>query len=156
MLQRLLAARLQDRDDAEDALQDIWLKLDSLGTRPVAQPLAYLCRMAMNHAADQRLSAMRKGRRDTAWLDVQPGADEFADAERRLIGRDSLQRLEARIAEMPDRMQLVLRMFRIEELPQRDIALRLGISVSGVEKLLRRAHRQLYDSWDTAGADSAD
>jgi RNA polymerase sigma-70 factor (ECF subfamily) len=42
-------------------------------------------------------------------------------------------------------------MFRIDELPQKRISECLGISVSGVEKLLQRAYRQIYD----AGADTS-
>ena len=156
MLMRLFVARLQSRDDAEDALQDMWLKLDSLDTRPVAQPAAYLYRMAANLASDRRIAALRDGRRDTAWLDVQPIANEFADAERELIGRDALTRLNAIMDTMPERMRLALRLFRIEEMPQREIAARLGITVSGVEKLLKRAYRLLHDSWDAASADQAE
>mgnify|MGYP003865555027 CR=1 FL=1 len=61
MLLRLLAARLGNPADAEDALQDIWLKLDQHGVPPVAQPAAYLYRMATNLAADRRIAAARAG-----------------------------------------------------------------------------------------------
>ena len=40
MLMRLLVARLRSREEAEDALQDMWLKLDQLVSKPVAQPAA--------------------------------------------------------------------------------------------------------------------
>ena len=161
LLQRLLIGRLQNCEDAEDALQEMWLKLDALeanghDSRPVAQPVAYMCRMAMNLAADRRISALRDGRRDTAWMEVQPMPEEFADAERQLIGRDILARLEATMARMPDRMRQALRLFRVEGVSQRDIAATLGITVSGVEKLLKRAHHQIHDSWDRHGADRSD
>jgi RNA polymerase sigma factor (sigma-70 family) len=151
MLLRLLVARLRYREEAEDALQDMWLKLDSLEPRPVAQPAAYLYRMASNLATDRRVSALRGGRRDTAWLDVQVGAQEVPGAERVLIGRDALRRVESHIATMPEKMRQALRMFRIEELPQRDIAVALGITVSGVEKLLKRAYREIHDSFGPFG-----
>ncbi|NWN33500.1 RNA polymerase sigma factor, partial [Klebsiella michiganensis] len=56
------------------------------------------------------------------------------------------------IAAMPDRMATALRMFRLEERPQRAIAEHLGISVSGVEKLLARAYRKIHDSLSEPGA----
>ena len=40
MLMRLLVARLGSREEAEDALQDMWIKLDQLVAKPVAQPAA--------------------------------------------------------------------------------------------------------------------
>lgn len=155
LLLRLLVARLQSREEAEDALQDMWLKLDRLEAGPVAQPVSYLCRMAMNLAADRRVAAARTDRRNFAWLEVQPGDADFADAERSLIGRDTLRRLELHIATMPERMRQALHMFRIDELPQREIAARLGITVSGVEKLLRRAYREIHDHFGPASADDA-
>ncbi len=153
LLLRLLVARLQNREDAEDALQDMWLKLDRIDPGPVAQPVSYLCRMAMNLAADRRVAAARSGRRDLAWLDVQPGDADFPDAERQMIGHDELRRLELHIAAMPPRMRQAVQMFRIDELPQREIAARLGITVSGVEKLLRRAFREIHDNFAAASAD---
>lgn len=141
MLARLLTARLGNAADAEDALQDMWLRLDQLTDRPVAQPAAFLFRVAANMATDRRLSAGRRGARDQAWLDVQTEADELPDAERSLLARERLRKVEAAIADMPERMRIALVMFRFEDKPQRAIADRLEISVSGVEKLLQRAYK---------------
>ncbi len=147
-LLRLLVARL-GADEAEDALQDMWLRIDQLAGAPVAQPAAFLFRVAANLATDRRIAAQRRGGREGAWLEVQPGADEQPDAERTLIARDRLRAMEQVIADMPERMRDALRMFRFEERPQREIAAELGITVSGVEKLLRRAYQQI----SKAGAD---
>ena len=146
MLMRLLVARLGSREEAEDALQDMWIKLDQLVAKPVAQPAAYLYRMAANLAADRRISTARGGARDTAWLDIQPVAEELPDIERTLIARERLAEIEVALAAMPERMAAAFRMFRIDELPQKHISEQLGISVSGVEKLLQRAYRQIYDA----------
>ena len=147
MLLRLLTARLGDVDDAEDALQDLWLKLDGLAAQPrsgpIADPAAFLYRMAANHASDRRIAGRRRVARDDAWHGVQPDETERPDAERELIARDRLRAVQAIIAGMPERMQAALRLFRIEERSQRDIAAELGITVSGVEKLLKRAYLQI-------------
>lgn len=145
-LARLFTARLGSADEAEDALQDMWLRIDSLSDRPVAQPAAFLFRVAANMATDRRLSAGRRGARDQAWLDVQTEADELPDAERALLARERLARVEAAMAGMPERMRIALVMFRFEEKSQRAIAERLEISVSGVEKLLQRAYRIILDA----------
>ncbi len=50
------------------------------------------------------------------------------------------------IARMPDRMREAFTLFRFEERPQRDIAEQMGITVSAVEKLLRRAYQFLQEN----------
>ncbi len=154
MLRRLLVARLGNREDAEDALQEMWLRVDLIADRPVAQPAAFLYRVAANLATDWRISAGRRTARDAAWLDEQPGDGEMPDAERVLAARSEWRAVEAVIADMPDRMATALRMFRIDGQSQRAIADRLGISVSGVEKLLQRAYRRLDDHFGAAGEGS--
>lgn len=153
MLLRMLTARLGSRDEAEDALQDLWMRIDQAGDQPIAQPSAFLYRMASNLATDRRIAASRRGARDAGWLDVQPGADEIPDPERASIARSQWRAVEGAIADMPDRMAIALRMFRLEEQPQRAIADHLGISVSGVEKLLQRAYRKIHDRLAQSGED---
>ncbi|MEH3124220.1 MAG: RNA polymerase sigma factor [Sphingomonas phyllosphaerae] len=155
MLLRLLSARLGSRDDAEDALQDMWLRLDHLAGEPVAQPVAFLYRVANNLATDRRIASARRGVRDFTWHDAQPTADDLPDVERVLVARDALRVVEAAIADMPERMAIALRLFRIEGRPQRAIAEQLGISVSGVEKLLQRAYRIIHARIADTGEDVA-
>lgn len=151
MLVRLLTARLGSPDDAEDVLQDMWMRIDGLADRPVAQPAAFLFRIAANMATDRRVSGQRRSARDHGWHEVQTEAEELPDAERALIARDRLRRVEAAMAQMPERMRIALTMFRFEERPQREIAQRLEISVSGVEKLLQRAYAIILDAADEDG-----
>ncbi len=155
-LLRLLVARLGDRDEAEDALQDMWMRIDQLVVAgPIGQPGAFLYRIAANLATDRRISGHRRMARDTGWVDVQVAAEDLPDAERVLMGREKLAAVEAVIADMPERMRSALRLFRFEERPQRDIAAELGITVSGVEKLLRRAYKQISDATADFDADAA-
>jgi RNA polymerase sigma-70 factor (ECF subfamily) len=154
MLLRLLAARLGNRDDAEDALQDMWLRIDQLAEQPIAQPAAFLFRVAANLATDRRIAAGRRGSRDANWMETQPGAEEVPDAERTLVARSEWHAVEETIAEMPERMATALRLFRLEQRPQRAIAEQLGITVSGVEKLLQRAYKKIQERLDSGGAGS--
>ncbi|MFT3965099.1 MAG: RNA polymerase sigma factor [Sphingobium sp.] len=152
-LLRLLSARLGGPDEAEDVLQDMWFRLERVPSGPIADPAAYLFRMATNLASDRRLSAARRERRDDAWKDAMPGDNDYPDSERRLMAADELRRVEAVLDEMPERMRRALIMFRVEEQPQRTIAQALGITVSGVEKLLRRGYRQLVERMSDESAD---
>lgn len=153
MLLRLLTARLGTRADAEDALQDMWLRVAALEDRTIDQPASFLYRMAANLATDRRIAAGRRAVRDTDWVDVQPQPAEFADAERTMIARDRLAAVDRAMTAMPERMRAALILFRVEEQPQRAIAAQLGITVSGVEKLLRRAYRHLHAAADEIGAE---
>ena len=145
MLLRLMVARLGSVTEAEDVLQDLWLKLDQFEPQDIHNPDAYLFRVAANLAADRRLSAARSVARDGQWLSAQPAAEEYPDPEAAVIARDRLASVEAAISAMPERMAAALRMFRLERLPQKEIARELGITLSGVEKLLKRAQRRLFD-----------
>jgi RNA polymerase sigma-70 factor (ECF subfamily) len=156
MLLRMLTARLGNRDDAEDVLQDMWLRLDGLASGPVAQPAAFLYRVAANLATDRRIASGRRVARDAAWLETQPGADELPDIERALVARSQLRAVQGAIDDMPERMATALRMFRIDGEPQRAIATTLGISVSGVEKLLQRAYRLIHDRLQHIDEDRGD
>lgn len=153
MLLRLLTARLGSREEAEDAYQDLWLKIDALADQPIGQPAAFLYRAAANLATDRRIAAARRTARDTGWLDTQPAAHDLPNAERVLVARDDLRAVQAAIDAMPERMAAALRLFRIERRPQRDIAEELGITVSGVEKLLRRGLRLIHDHAAVLAAD---
>ncbi|MGN6819851.1 MAG: RNA polymerase sigma factor [Sphingomonas sp.] len=154
MLLRLLAARLGSREDAEDALHDMWLRIDQLADQPIAQPAAFLYRVAANLATDRRIAAHRRGARNAVWLDGLASAEDIPDQERTLLARDEWSAVEGAIADMPERMATALRLFRLEERPQRAIAEELGISVSGVEKLLQRAYRKIHDRLGRFAEDS--
>ncbi len=149
MLMRLMTARLGSAADAEDLLQDLWLKVETLPDQSLTSPEAYLFRVAANLAADRRLSSARGVARDALWLSAQPGSEDYPDAEAVLLARERLAQVEAALAAMPERMSMAVRMFRIERRPHKEIAQTLGITVSGVEKLLRRAYCQLFDLDDT-------
>lgn len=56
LLLRMLAARLGNAADAEDALQDLWVRIASLPAGQVDNPVAYLMRMAGNLATDRRIA----------------------------------------------------------------------------------------------------
>jgi RNA polymerase sigma-70 factor (ECF subfamily) len=77
--------------------------------------------------------------------------DEAADPEQNLLAHDELQRLGQLIAAMPPRVREVLILRRIDGLTQREVAERLGISVSTVEKHIASAMRRLSDAFAYGG-----
>lgn len=155
MLLRLLTARLRDADAAQDVLQDLWLKLESMPSGPVADPAAYLFRMANNLVFDRRRSEQRRSARDGAWMEMQSDASDFPTAEEALISREKLAVLQAALDRLPERTAAVFRAYRFDGKPRKDIAAAEGISVSAIEKHLHRAYKAVLAAAQEAGVDMA-
>jgi len=132
-------------DDAEDVMQDLWLKLGRLeADGPIADPRSYLFRMADNLMHDRVRAAMRRSSREQAWSETgydAAGRDEAPSAERTLAAQQRLRRVEFALATLGERTQMIFRRFRIDGIAQSRIAQEEGISVSAVEKHLQRAYR---------------
>ncbi len=147
-LLRFLAAQGAG-DAAEDLLQELWLKLSTVQTGPIAQPLSYLYRAANNLMLDRYRSNQQAGKRDQAWTDATgatvPGQSDEPSGERALIAREQLRLAEAALAGLGDRAAAIFRRHRLDGIAQRDIAVEFGISLSTVESDLRRAYRVMID-----------
>jgi len=143
-LLRFLRARRATDEEAEDILQDLFIKVGALHSGPIAEPRAYLYKITANLLFDRRRSAARRARRERLWLDTAQGAeqeiDEAPSIEQEMIAREELGRVFASLETLPERTTEILRMFRIDGIPQKDIAAQLGISLSAVEKHLQRAY----------------
>lgn len=144
-LLRFLQLRGVSTDEAEDLLQDLYLKLDGRAFGPIAEPRAYLYRMADNLLLDQRRASTRRTRREEQWpLGVSsvhtPFADPAVAADDALIAMQRLRLVETALASLPERTAEIFRRFRVEGERQKHIAADIGISVSAVEKHLQRAY----------------
>lgn len=145
---RFARARLRQDDAVEDVLQDLWLKIRSIETGPIAEPLAYLYRMTDNLILDRRRAESRRSARDHGWSERQSdgsslGTDARPSPERHILGRDMLNKVNARLKQLPERTVAVFYAVRVDKRPQKDLASELGISVSAIEKHLQRAYREI-------------
>lgn len=149
-LLRYLATRGASPHEAEDILQDVSVRLASEPTGPVAQPRAYLYKMANNHFLLHRRTDGRRVRREEDWVGTQlgdpPEVDQQPSAESRLVAREQLAIFQAVLDSLPDRTRSIFRRFRLEGEPQREIAAELGISVSAVEKHVARAYEKILSA----------
>lgn len=141
-LLRFLAARGAG-DEAEDVLQDLWQRLASATTQPVADPISYVFRAAENVMRDRRRSSVSRDRRQMDWHETRETGEEMPIGERVLIARERLGLVERRLASLGPRVDQVFRRYRLDGVSQVQIARELGISLSSVEKDLQKAYREL-------------
>jgi RNA polymerase sigma factor (sigma-70 family) len=134
-------------DEGEDILQELWFKVANVSADgPIADPLAYVYRMADNLMHDRIRANARRSRRERVWGEL--GSDDSAftstpTAERTLLARERLRQIEAALCGLSERCQTIFRRFRIDGVGQGQIARDEGISLSAVEKHLQRAYRVL-------------
>lgn len=150
-LTRFLTARLGDAGEAEEAVQELYLRLHGAGQGgPVGNARAYLYRAAQNVALDRVRERRRRRARDDAWADLSydRGAggepiDGNADAEAALVENERVAALSAAIDALPAGARRVFMLHKIDGVPHAAIAGELGISRSGVEKHLSLAMAHL-------------
>jgi RNA polymerase sigma factor (sigma-70 family) len=148
-LLRLISARMGSRSDAEDLIQELWLKLATLETGPIANPKAYLHRMALNMANDVVRARVRRRDREAAWSDLMVAEhDSFAvdpapSPERTLIAKRELEQLTKALRTLPGRAQEAFRHHRIDGKSHCETAEAMGVSRSAVEKHMATAMKYL-------------
>lgn len=139
-LKAKLTQRLGSQDLADDAVQDTWLRLsrtERIGN--VESPANYLFRVALNVARD-RLVSERRYLSSTEVEKMLNLADDAAGPDSVVEARSELRLVEMFISELPSRQRDILVAARLDGLSRGEIAKRLGISLSLVEKELKLAH----------------
>lgn len=63
--------------------------------------------------------------------------------ERVLLGQEAMERLIAALQELPEKTQVIFALYHFESVPQVDVARRLKMSVSTIEKHMSRANAHL-------------
>lgn len=146
-------------EDRNDLLQETFLKAYAAEmTTPIQDAKAFLFRVAHNLA----LSEMsRKSRSDTDSLEDLAGSDVLEDersgsVDAQIDGRRKLFVLTQALAHLPEDCQRVFLMRKVEELRIKQIATRLNVSVSTVEKRLARALLLCHRHLRREGFDPAD
>ena len=144
-LVRSFAARTGSQDRAEDVVQDIYVRLQTLSEDSAAEvqnPVAFLYRIGGNLVLDAVRQGKRTAVRDKAWTETsgavvdgvsiadQPSPEDAAWARLKL---DQVTRALEGVA---PKARQAFRLHRIEGLTHAQIAERLGVSTSSVEKYL--------------------
>ena len=150
-LVRFLTARTGSAAAAEDLAQDVWLRLQSMTEEAAAEvrrPQAFLYRMAANLALDASKAQRRAGARDLEWrrASVADDAGEAQDApsaEDAVWARLKLEKVVAAIDRMPPKAAEAFRLHKMAGLSQAEVAERMGVSRSAVEKYISASLKDL-------------
>ena len=142
-LRRYLARMLGDSSEAEDVAHDAYLRVFSAADRrPPDKPEALLYtvarRLAFNRIKRRRVAPFAREAQepDTA---ASPGPGVV----QQVMARQEWRQLERAIGQLPAGCRTVLLLRKVDLLSHREIARRLGIAVSTVEKQHARALRLL-------------
>jgi len=150
-LLRFLAARTGDATEADDLMQELWIRVANAQTGPIVNGRAYLFRIANNLVLDRVRERRRRGLREQKWSDAEHGpvpvsgevADNRVDIEAEIEAREEAAILASAIANLPEGARRVLRLHKIDGLSHDEVSERLGISRSGVEKHMAVAMKHL-------------
>jgi RNA polymerase sigma-70 factor (ECF subfamily) len=150
-LMRFLQRHWPHHEELHDLRQELYARLYKGGAkaRP-AQPKAFLFASARHLMTDR----LRRGKVVSIELmgDFEPSHVLVDDVspERWYGGRQALRRLADALDRLPDRCREVVWLRRVEELSQKDVASRLGISEKTVEKHIAEGMRLLADALFTS------
>jgi len=144
-----LRKKLGNAGDAEDLAHDTYVRVLVARTAPPPeQSRRYLAQIANGLAID----LFRRRRIEAAYLDAlaaQPDVHVHSEEQRALIV-ETLVEIDAILHGLPPKVRMALLLCKIDGLPYRDIAERLGVSVSSVEKYiaagLLACYRAVYDA----------
>ena len=151
-LLRFFTARTRSREMAEDIVQDIAARIMELpapAQSDISNPAAFLYRVGCHLMLDRIKSRNRASVRDADWVETHvhhSGAEAVADlprADRALEARERLRQVLDIIATLGPQCQRAFRLHKLEGLSHAEVAARLGISRSAVEKHISHALRTL-------------
>lgn len=135
-LRGYIAKRVHESDKVDDILQDVFLKAHmSLHTvKSHGSITTWLFRIAANAIVDHYRS-------QKPWVDLP---DQLAAPEpERNYTSELAACLHPLIAELPETYRSALILSEIESMPQKEVADRLGISLSGAKSRIQRGREKL-------------
>jgi RNA polymerase sigma factor (sigma-70 family) len=143
-LTQFFRRRVRNDSEIEDMVQDVFARLVARdSTEPVEHLGGYVLKTASSVLTDwARRRSSRGAGLQVAFDSDLHGGNEI-DPERVLDGKQTLHAATAALLALPERTRTVFILRRLEGLKFQDIASRLGISVSAVEKHMVRAIHHL-------------
>lgn len=133
--------------EAEDLTQEVFVRLAKRRSDDdIAHVDGYIFQTASSVLTDRaRRNIVRHGDRHVTYEDSEHAIEDFSP-ERVLLAKEQVEMVRNVLAGLPDRVRAAFVLHRFEELAYAEIAKRLGVSVSSVEKYISHALRALTDA----------
>jgi RNA polymerase sigma-70 factor (ECF subfamily) len=137
---------LQDPMEAEDALQEVFVKVYNAAARfkPQATVAAWLARITANHCLNRLRQKHSADSLDAD--DAPPVADGGPTPLQRLEEQDLSQRLETLLEALPENQRRALILKHFGGLTYQEIGEEMGLSPQAVDGLLKRARKTLREA----------
>ncbi|WP_426149412.1 sigma-70 family RNA polymerase sigma factor [Pseudomonas sp. DC3000-4b1] len=137
-LVRYVASMVGGTAQAEDVVQDAWLRFANERLSDIERPLPYLYRIVRNLALDTQRQYERQ-----PWVSDGHALDglscDLSSPERQLHGHYELRQLEHALCKLPARTRRAFELHRLGGLSYQAIAEALGISAGLAHQLVREA-----------------
>lgn len=127
--------------DVDDVIQEAYARMWAVDADRVQNARAYLF-VTVRHLVGEHLRRSRivsiELMADVETLNI---VDDEVSAYRRLSGKEEILRLESIIQKLPPKCRMAFKLKKLKHLSQKEIASRMGIAESTVEKHLAKALR---------------
>jgi RNA polymerase sigma-70 factor, ECF subfamily len=140
---------LRNHADAEDVLQEVFLRVSKHGARGIEDAKAWISRIAWRVAVDRYRGARRSQQEEFDERIHAPLAGS-AGTEQAAISRETLAILERMIAALPKKEREALLLTSVEELTGAEAAAVLGTSETSVRARVFRARQRLMEKMKQA------
>jgi len=143
-LARYFQRRVRNADEVEDLIQEVFLRIVRRGASGELEQLdGYIFKTAASVLTDRdRRRRVRNADRHVPF-EPEVHAGEAPGPERVLIGAQTLEVIGVALLELPEKTRRVFVLRRMEGLSTPEVARRLGLSGSAVEKHMLRAVRHI-------------
>lgn len=132
--------RINIPGEAEDLVQETFARLAKPGRiGEIGNLEAYIFQTAANLVRERARRRTTRRSDSEAELDETLGDDHVFTPERILLGKEALERMAKGLKALPERIRTIFILQRFEGLGYGEIARRLGVSQSTVEKAMSRA-----------------
>lgn len=151
-VRRWLSRRVRGLPDChvDEIVQEAYARLWAAGTERIVNPRAYFF-VTARHVVGEVLRRLRVVSIETiADIDSLNIADEDVGLERRISGREEIERVQHMLAKLPPKCREAFELRKFAELSQKEIAQRMQLSESTVEKHLVKALRLLMNEMKAA------
>lgn len=150
-VRRWLARRIRGLSgmDLDDTIQETYARLSAVDPDRIVDPRAYFF-VTAGHVVGQAIRRSRIVPIETmADIDSLNLVGHDFDPERRLCGREEVERFRRALASLPPKCRQAFELRKFEGLSQRQIAERMAVAESTVEKHLSKALRSIMRAMKT-------